>query len=135
MTPNPTEASPSEASDLLSVHYLNLSLLIVFVSTLAQVGALACGAVIDDLDLLYNPARRGCGSHPLECFQHPVFGLYYRPLMTATFAAGVAFLVGRKLARSWIERKIAGNPRFRALDQAVAQHGFKIVEASKAQRA
>lgn len=45
----------------------------------------------------------------------------------STFAACVAFLVGRTLARRWIEEKIAGSPRFRALDRAVAANGFRIV--------
>jgi uncharacterized membrane protein YdjX (TVP38/TMEM64 family) len=41
--------------------------------------------------------------------------------------ACAAFLVGRFLARGWVEQRIAGNPRFRAIDQAVAEQGFKIV--------
>ncbi len=45
----------------------------------------------------------------------------------STFAACVAFWVGRKIARSWVEHKVANSPRFRALDQAVAVSGFKIV--------
>jgi len=45
----------------------------------------------------------------------------------STFAACVAFLVGRTLARRWVERQITASPRFRALDRAVAEHGFRIV--------
>ena len=45
----------------------------------------------------------------------------------STLAASVAFLVGRTLARRWVEEKIAGSPRFRALDRAVAANGFRIV--------
>jgi uncharacterized membrane protein YdjX (TVP38/TMEM64 family) len=41
--------------------------------------------------------------------------------------ASLAFWLGRTLARSLIEKRLAGNPRFRALDQAVAVGGFKIV--------
>ncbi len=33
----------------------------------------------------------------------------------------------RYLARDWVARKIAGNARFRAIDEAVAQEGAKIV--------
>lgn len=46
--------------------------------------------VIDDNQLIYSTGPegdRGCSDNPTECFQHPVFGLYYRPLFTATFAA------------------------------------------------
>src|SRR5437762_11549486 len=45
----------------------------------------------------------------------------------STLAAAVVFLVGRGLARSWVEAKVAGSPRFRALDRAVAEQGFRIV--------
>lgn len=45
----------------------------------------------------------------------------------ATLGAIAAFLVGRYLARDRISQKIAGNPNFAAIDQAVAQEGFKIV--------
>ena len=46
---------------------------------------------------------------------------------TACRSACLAFWLGRTLARSLIEKRLAGNPRFRALDQAVAAGGFKIV--------
>jgi uncharacterized membrane protein YdjX (TVP38/TMEM64 family) len=45
----------------------------------------------------------------------------------STLGATAAFLVGRTLARGLVEAKVAGNPRFRALDQAVGEQGFKIV--------
>lgn len=45
----------------------------------------------------------------------------------ATLGASAAFLVGRFLARRRIERKVAGNPRFKAIDEAVGRQGFKIV--------
>jgi uncharacterized membrane protein YdjX (TVP38/TMEM64 family) len=38
-----------------------------------------------------------------------------------------AFFLGRTLARGWVERKVAANPRFRAIDEAVGREGFKIV--------
>jgi uncharacterized membrane protein YdjX (TVP38/TMEM64 family) len=45
----------------------------------------------------------------------------------STLGATAAFLVGRTLARGQVEAKLAGNARFRALDQAVGENGFKIV--------
>jgi len=45
----------------------------------------------------------------------------------STLGATAAFLVGRSVARGWIEKKVAAHPRFRALDAAVAEQGFKIV--------
>ncbi len=41
--------------------------------------------------------------------------------------ATCAFLVGRYLARGWVSKKIAGNKKFNAIDEAVAQEGWKIV--------
>ncbi len=45
----------------------------------------------------------------------------------AMIGATAAFLVGRYLARSWVTQKIAGNSKFRAIDQAVGQDGLRIV--------
>ncbi len=45
----------------------------------------------------------------------------------ATIGATLAFLVGRYLARGWISKKIEGNKKFNAIDQAVGREGFKIV--------
>jgi uncharacterized membrane protein YdjX (TVP38/TMEM64 family) len=38
-----------------------------------------------------------------------------------------AFLVGRTVARGWVARKVAGNPKFAAIDEAVGRQGFRIV--------
>jgi uncharacterized membrane protein YdjX (TVP38/TMEM64 family) len=47
--------------------------------------------------------------------------------VSSTLGATVAFLVGRYVARSWIDHKIEGNARFAAIDNAVAEEGWKIV--------
>src|SRR4029077_17014701 len=47
--------------------------------------------------------------------------------LASVTGACLAFWLGRTLARGLVERRLAGNPRFRALDQAVAAGGFKIV--------
>lgn len=41
--------------------------------------------------------------------------------------ATCAFLVGRYLARGWVARRIAGHGKFKAVDEAVAREGWKIV--------
>lgn len=59
-----------------------------------------------------------------------VFGLVKGTIYTflgATLGASAAFLVARYGARRAIERRIAGNPRFSAVDRAVGREGFKIV--------
>lgn len=45
----------------------------------------------------------------------------------ATLGATLAFLVGRYVARGWVSKKIAGNDKFKAIDEAVGREGFKIV--------
>ena len=59
-----------------------------------------------------------------------VFGIFFGSVYVfigATLGAIAAFLVGRYLARDWVAQKIAGNQRFKAIDQAVIKEGFKIV--------
>lgn len=45
----------------------------------------------------------------------------------ATIGASLAFLLARYVARSAVERRIAGNPRFAAVDRAVGREGWRIV--------
>ena len=47
--------------------------------------------------------------------------------LASTLGATAAFVVGRTLARGWVERIAARSPRFGAVDKAVKEHGFKIV--------
>jgi len=55
-----------------------------------------------------------------------VWGVVY-VFIAATLGASAAFLVSRHLARTAIERKIAGNARFAAIDRAVGAQGRKLV--------
>ena len=59
-----------------------------------------------------------------------VFGVVNGSLLvslSSTVGATAAFLVGRYLAREMVARRVAGNPSFRAMDEAVASEGWKIV--------
>jgi uncharacterized membrane protein YdjX (TVP38/TMEM64 family) len=59
-----------------------------------------------------------------------VFGVFNGTLLvslSSTAGATAAFLVGRYLAREMVARRVAGNHTFRALDEAVASEGWKIV--------
>jgi uncharacterized membrane protein YdjX (TVP38/TMEM64 family) len=49
----------------------------------------------------------------------------------STLGATAAFLVGRYLARDWVARRIAGNARFAAIDDAVGREGWKIVALTR----
>lgn len=47
--------------------------------------------------------------------------------VAATLGASAAFLVSRYLARGLVERRLAGNARFAAIDRAIGGQGRKIV--------
>jgi uncharacterized membrane protein YdjX (TVP38/TMEM64 family) len=57
---------------------------------------------------------------------HVVLGTIVVSASSVTTAT-MAFWLGRTLARGWVEAKVAASPKFRAIDQAVAENGFKIV--------
>jgi uncharacterized membrane protein YdjX (TVP38/TMEM64 family) len=48
-------------------------------------------------------------------------------MVGAVLGAAAAFLLGRTVARPWVEGRLAAYPRFRAVDEAVGREGFKIV--------
>lgn len=47
--------------------------------------------------------------------------------IAAVIGSTLAFLVARYVARASIEQRVAGNPRFATIDEAVAAEGLKIV--------
>jgi uncharacterized membrane protein YdjX (TVP38/TMEM64 family) len=57
------------------------------------------------------------------------FGLWGFPLVVvaATIGASLAFLVGRYLARDAVEKRWGDSHRFKAIDSAVGEEGWKIV--------
>ncbi|MDA0837924.1 MAG: TVP38/TMEM64 family protein [Planctomycetota bacterium] len=59
-----------------------------------------------------------------------LFGVVSGAIMVSvasTTGAALSFLLGRYFARGAIEKKIAGNEKFAAIDAAVSNEGFKIV--------
>lgn len=59
-----------------------------------------------------------------------IFGLVEGTLVVlaaATLGASLAFLAARYLARGMVERRLAGNQRFAAIDRAIGVQGRKIV--------
>lgn len=55
-----------------------------------------------------------------------VWGSVYASI-AATLGATTAFLVGRHWAREWVARRLEAHPRLAAIDQAVAEAGWRIV--------
>jgi uncharacterized membrane protein YdjX (TVP38/TMEM64 family) len=59
-----------------------------------------------------------------------IFGLLLGVIyvfIAALIGSAIAFLIARYLARDAIERRLASNPRFAAIDRAVGEQGRKIV--------
>ncbi|PCI40407.1 MAG: hypothetical protein COB53_01170 [Elusimicrobia bacterium] len=59
-----------------------------------------------------------------------VFGVVWGSIyvsIASTLGATAAFLVGRHLARDWVEGKLESFPKFKAVDSAVAEGGWRIV--------
>lgn len=47
--------------------------------------------------------------------------------IASTLGATLAFIVGRYFARGWVSKQIEGKQKFKAIDEAVAEEGWKIV--------
>jgi len=45
----------------------------------------------------------------------------------ATLGATLAFLIGRYIARGWVNRQIEGRRNFQAIDRAIAEEGWRMV--------
>ena len=58
-----------------------------------------------------------------------IFGAWGFPLVvvSATIGAILAFLVSRYMAREFVRKRLERRPLFRALDDAIAQEGWKVV--------
>ncbi len=97
---------------------------LTWVADLGPWGPLAFGLIYVAATVLFLPGfllTLGAGF---------VFGVLKGSLIvavSATLGATAAFLVGRYVARDWVSAKIEGNEKFRAIDQAVAAGGWKIV--------
>ncbi len=56
----------------------------------------------------------------------PVLGPIY-VFIGAMLGATAAFLIGRFVARDWIAKKVEDKPFFKALDNAIAEEGLKLI--------
>lgn len=62
------------------------------------------------------------------------FGLLWGTIfvsIASTLGAAAAFLVGRYLARDWVDRQIQGRAKFAAIDDAVEKEGWRIVALTR----
>lgn len=83
------------------------------------------------LGLLFIPACvLGLPGSPITLVGGYLFGVFWTVTAVSigsTLGATATFLIGRTLARSWLEQCMAAHRRFQALDRAVGTQGFKIV--------
>ncbi|WP_315785766.1 TVP38/TMEM64 family protein [Fischerella sp. JS2] len=97
---------------------------IVWIKSLGSWGAIAFIIIYNIATLLFIPGSlltlKG------GCLFGVVWGSIY-VLIAATIGATFAFLIGRYLTRDWVCRQLEKHPKFKAIDQAVAKQGFKIV--------
>src|SRR5712671_5476015 len=54
-------------------------------------------------------------------------GVIFGVVRGTIYVSTAAFLVGRYFARDWIAKKLDGNTKFKAIDEAVGREGWKIV--------
>ena len=99
----------------------------VFVAGIQQFGALAPAVYV----LGYMVAMiAGIPASILTLAAGAIFGLWAGTLwalLGATFGASAAFLVARYVARGLVEKRVAREPRFAAIDRAIAADGRRIV--------
>ncbi|MBW4528225.1 MAG: TVP38/TMEM64 family protein [Phormidium tanganyikae FI6-MK23] len=95
-----------------------------WIQNLGSLGAIAFIALYIFAAILFIPGSiltLGAGA---------VFGIVLGSVYVfvgATLGAIAAFLVGRYLARDWVEKRIEGNDKFKAIDEAVSKEGLKVV--------
>lgn len=62
-----------------------------------------------------------------------LFGFWGIPLalLGTGIGSGIAFFIGRTLARDLVAKKFENHPTFKALDEAIAQRGWQIVALAR----
>ncbi|GAB4527345.1 MAG: hypothetical protein Tsb0014_08020 [Pleurocapsa sp.] len=124
----PLIATPAQAQETMSNGSFNpqeiLRNALQWVDSLGAVGAIAFMLIYIIATVAFLPGSI------LTLGAGVVFGVVLGSVYVfigATLGATLAFLVGRYAARGWISQKIAGNQKFKAIDEAVGKEGLKIV--------
>jgi uncharacterized membrane protein YdjX (TVP38/TMEM64 family) len=68
-------------------------------------------------------------SAPASCSAWSGCSIYVS--VAATLGATLAFLIGRYFARQWVAARLANYPKFKAVDEAAAREGWKIVALTR----
>ena len=110
------------ASQLNLQRYLQPALL--WVQSLGSLGAIGFILLYALATVLFLPGSL------LTLGGGAIFGVLWGSVyvfVAATVGATLAFLIGRYGVRNWVSRQLASNPKFSAVDRAIAEAGFKIV--------
>ncbi len=102
--------------------YLQSALL--WIQNLGPAGAIAFMAIYILATVLFIPGSL------LTLGGGAIFGVLVGSVyvfLAASIGATLAFLIGRYLARGWVSKQIEGNTKFKAVDNAIARKGLKIV--------
>jgi uncharacterized membrane protein YdjX (TVP38/TMEM64 family) len=97
---------------------------LLWINDLGTVGAVAYICIYIVATVAFLPASI------LTLGSGVIFGVVWGSLYVfigAIIGATVAFLMGRYVARGWIENKLSGKKNFAAIDQAVGREGLKII--------
>src|SRR5437870_5652803 len=95
-----------------------------WISGLGPIGGVLYGIFYVIAALLFVPGL------PLTLGAGYLFGFLRGTILVSvasTAAAGLAFLIARHLARPSIEKLARKNPKFDAIDRAIAKSGWKVV--------
>jgi uncharacterized membrane protein YdjX (TVP38/TMEM64 family) len=101
-----------------------LQSILLWVKSLGSVGVIAFVVVYNVATVLLIPASLltlGGGA-----LYGVVWGSVY-VIVASMLGAIIAFAIGRYCARNWVCQQIQAHPKFKLIDQAVAQDGMKIV--------
>lgn len=115
-------------SFIFGITHLNLQVylqsLLIWVISLGVFGPIAFIAIYNLATLLFVPGSiLTIGGGVLFGV---VLGSFY-VVVAATLGATLAFLMGRYFLRDWVAKQIERNAKFKTIDEAVGQEGWKIV--------
>ena len=121
-----TGQAPWEVASALSQTDFKQSMtdLVEYIDGLGPIGLVYFASVYIVAEMLAIPAI------PLTASAGYLFGVTKGTivvLLSATIAAGGAFLVGRVLLRTYVEKIIAKSRKFQAIDEAISRKGFQLV--------
>jgi len=102
----------------------SLEKVVTQVESMGSLGQLYFGLIYVIAEILAIPAI------PLTASAGYLFGVKEGTLivlLSASIAAAVSFIIGRTLLRDYVEEVLEQNPKFKQLDKAIGQEGFKLM--------